>query len=203
MLVYPRKCQKRTTHVKGGVMVWCSRQISLKQDKSAHCSPFHSFTLGVLLVEVMTTRKMVISAYLPNNHIFVFTNSSQKSFRTITRLSDRLHTLKKKSGEERQEDNHQVASRGEPLLGWGNLQSHQDSSRLSASVFPGPRQALPLSVNIPVVASGRNGIFHESEVQIGQTQVHVRHVIHVQPRLLKLGNDSIIIHHYSYFRGCK
>lgn len=39
--------------------------------------------------------------------------------------------------------------------------------------------------------------------QIGQTQVHVHHITPVLPRFLKLGNDSIIIRHYSYFQGCK
>lgn len=39
--------------------------------------------------------------------------------------------------------------------------------------------------------------------EIRQCHARVRHVIHVQPGLLKLGSDSIIIHHYSYFQGCK
>lgn len=39
--------------------------------------------------------------------------------------------------------------------------------------------------------------------QMGQTQVHVHCITHVLPRFLKLGNDSIIIRHYSYFQGSK
>lgn len=41
------------------------------------------------------------------------------------------------------------------------------------------------------------------KTQIGQTQVHAHCVTHVPPRLLKLGNDSMRIQHYSYFQGCK
>lgn len=80
-----------------------------------------------------------------------------------------------------------------------SIEVNQHSHHAPAQGHPTPTTLRKL----PVSASLRTGIFLESESQIGQTQVHIHHITYVLLRLLKLGNDSIIIRHYSYFRGCK
>ena len=84
----------------------------------------------------------------------------------------------------------------------GNKSAELSGQRSQYSLAKGHPHPCDSQKTSPVSASLSTGIFRESEVT-AQTQVHIHHITHVPPRLLKLGNDSTIIHHYSYFQGCE
>ena len=78
--------------------------------------------------------------------------------------------------------------------------SGQSSQHLPATGLPNPcnsQKTPPLSANL------RTGIFLESEVT-NRTSSSARSSCNsCSPRLLKLRDDSVIIHHHSYFQVCK
>lgn len=148
--------------MEGGVMVWREDQRSKQGDEVCSCSLSHASQVSLFLAWVTTVRRMVSSAYLPNNQIFPPIFHRKHLEQLLVFIADSVF-WRKISERKRQKTHNQTRNQGMAcirteqtwlLCGQGSLHLLAWSPPSSASLRRAIRQSSQ-TWSLPVVSSER------------------------------------------------